>query len=186
MSIPVSRKFARWALRTALSGAVASVLSSVVVAFCSACETGRPVAGVNAASQWLWGRRAKRQMGPSWRYTAVGYAVHHFSSMLWSGIYEYWNRRAATHSLAGAARRAAVVGALACAVDYTVTPRRLRPGFERHIGPTSIAAVYTAFAVGLLLAHGLETAQRRHSAGHRLPRPRLPRDPSSLAPNLRS
>jgi hypothetical protein len=160
MSVPVSRKLTRWALRTALSGAVASVLSSVVVALCSARETGRPVAGVNAASQWVWGRRAKRRMGPSWRYTAVGYAVHHLSSMLWSGVYEYWNHRAKTRGLAGAAGRAAVIGAVACTVDYTVTPRRLRPGFERHIPKTSIAAVYASFALGLLLAHGMNSARR--------------------------
>ena len=163
MSLSFSRQFRRWALRTAVSGAVASVLSSVVVALCSARETGRPVAGVNAASQWFWGRRATRRMGPSWRYTAVGYAVHHFSSMLWSGIYEYWNRHAKTRGLAGAARRAAAIGALACAVDYTITPRRLRPGFERHIHPPAIAAVYVSFALGLLLAHGLENAQHRRT-----------------------
>ena len=161
MPMSASRKLVRWGLRTAFSGAVASVVSSVVIALCSARETGRPAAGVNAASQWLWGRRAKRRVTPSWRYTAVGYAVHHFSSMLWSGVYEYWNRRAKSRGLAGAAGRAAVVGALACTVDYTVTPCRFRPGFERHIRPPSIAAVYASFALGLLLAHGMHAAPRR-------------------------
>jgi hypothetical protein len=131
-----------------VSGAIASVLSSVVVAACSACEARAAFAGVNAASQWLWGRRAKRHTGPSWRYTAVGYGVHHFSSLLWAGIYEAWClRRPAPPRVAVA--RAAVVATAACVVDYTITPPRFRPGFERHIGRASIAAVYVAFGIGL-------------------------------------
>lgn len=137
-----------WIARTNLSGAIAAVLSSVVVAACSACEARAAFAGVNAASQWFWGRRAKRHTGPSWRYTAVGYAVHHFSSLLWAGIYEWWClRRPAPPRVS--ATRAAVVATAACVVDYTITPRRFRPGFERHINHASIAAVYVAFGVGL-------------------------------------
>lgn len=140
-----------WFYRTNLSGAVASVLSSVVVAACSACEARATFAGVNAASQWLWGRGAKRHTRPSWRYSAVGYLVHHFSSLLWAGVYEWWclRRPALPRTLA---TRAAVVASAACVVDYTVTPKRFRPGFERHIGRASIAAVYVAFGVGLYAA----------------------------------
>ena len=135
-------------VRTNLSGAIAAVLSSVVVAACSACEARATFAGANAASQWLWGRRAKRHTGPSWRYTAVGYLVHHFSSLLWAGIYEAWClHRPATLKVSAA--RAAAVATAACVVDYTVTPRRFRPGFERHIGRASVAAVYVAFGMGL-------------------------------------
>lgn len=148
MPTPLARLKPSWIARTNLSGSVAAVLSSVVVAACSACEARAPFAGVNAASQWFWGRRAKRHTGASWRYTAVGYLVHHFSSLLWAGIYEAWclRRPASARVSAG---RAAVVAAAACVVDYTVTPRRFRPGFERHIGRASIATVYVAFGVGL-------------------------------------
>lgn len=148
MPTPLARLKPSWIARTNLSGAIAAVLSSVVVAACSACEARAPFAGVNAASQWFWGRRAKRHVGPSWRYTAVGYLVHHFSSLLWAGIYEAWclHRPAPPRVSAG---RAAVVAAAACVVDYTVTPRRFRPGFERHIGRVSIATVYIAFGIGL-------------------------------------
>jgi hypothetical protein len=86
---------------------------------------------------------------PSWRYTAVGYLVHHFSSLLWAGIYEAWCLRRPASAPVSVAR-AAVVATAACVVDYTVTPRRFRPGFERHIGRASIAGVYIAFGVGLL------------------------------------
>jgi hypothetical protein len=137
-----------WLVRTNFSGAIAAVLSSVVVAACSACEARAPVAGVNAASQWLWGRRAKRHTKPSWRYTAVGYLVHHVSSLIWAGIYEAWCLRRPAPPRVSAGRAAAVAVA-ACVVDYTITPRRFRPGFERHIGRTSMAAVYVAFGTGL-------------------------------------
>ena len=148
MPTPLARLKPSWIARTNLSGTIAAVLSSVVVAACSACEARAPLAGVNAASQWLWGRRAKRHVGPSWRYTAVGYAVHHFSSLWWAGIYEAWCLRWPAPPRVSAARAAAVATA-ACVVDYTITPPRFRPGFERHIGRTSIAAVYVAFGIGL-------------------------------------
>lgn len=148
MPTPLARLKPSWIVRTNLSGAIAAVLSSVVVAACSACEARAPLAGVNAASQWFWGRRAKRHVGPSWRYTAVGYLVHHFSSLLWAGIYEAWCVRRPAPPRVSAAR-AAVVATAACVVDYTITPRRFRPGFERHIGPASIAVVYVAFGMGL-------------------------------------
>lgn len=148
MPTPPARLKPSWIARTNLSGAIAAMLSSVVVAACSACEARAPFAGVNAASQWFWGRNAKRHVRPSWRYTAVGYLVHHFSSLLWAGVYEAWCLRRPAPAHVSAAR-AAVVATAACAVDYTITPRRFRPGFERHISRPSIAAVYVAFGVGL-------------------------------------
>ena len=158
MPTPPARLKPSWIARTNLSGAIAAVLSSVVVAACSACEARAPFAGVNAASQWFWGRRAKRHVGPSWRYTMVGYLVHHFSSLLWAGIYEAWcvHRPAPPRVLAA---RAAAVATAACVVDYTITPPRFRPGFERHISRTSIAAVYVAFGVGLF---AVAWARRRY------------------------
>jgi hypothetical protein len=148
MPTPLARLKPSWIARTNLSGSVAAVLSSVVVAACSACEARAPLAGVNAASQWFWGRGAKRHVRPSWRYTAVGYLVHHFSSLLWAGIYEAWCLHRPAPPRVSAAR-AAVVATAACVVDYTITPPRFRPGFERHIGRASIATVYVAFGVGL-------------------------------------
>ncbi|UGB39330.1 hypothetical protein [Frateuria soli] len=148
MPTPLARLKPSWIARTNLSGTIAAVLSSVVVAACSACEARAPFAGVNAASQWLWGRGAKRHTRPSWRYTVVGYLVHHFSSLLWAGVYEAWCLRRPAPPRVLAARAAAVATA-ACVVDYTVTPTRFRPGFERHISRTSIGVVYVAFGMGL-------------------------------------
>lgn len=148
MPTPLARLKPSWIARTNLSGTTAAVLSSVVVAACSACEARAPFAGVNAPSQWFWGRGAKRHTRPSWRYTTVGYLVHHFSSLLWAGLYEAWCLRRPA-PLRVSAARAAAVAAAACVVDYTITPPRFRPGFERHISRTSIAGVYVAFGMGL-------------------------------------
>ena len=39
--------------------------------------------------------------------------------------------------------------AVACFVDFHLTPPRLTPGFEHRLSHRSLAAVYGAFAVGL-------------------------------------
>jgi hypothetical protein len=43
------------------------------------------------------------------------------------------------------------VATLAAAVDYTITPKRLTPGFEKRLPIPSLAVVYAAFGVGLAL-----------------------------------
>jgi len=162
MPHPTTRRKLSWIARTQCSGALASVLSSVVVAACSAREARTAFAGVNAASQWVWGRHAKRHTRPSWRYTAVGYLIHHASSLLWAGLFEGWNLRHPARGPVQAAGRSIAVASAACLVDYTVTPQRFRPGFERHISRSSIAAVYAGFALGLFAgALLLERTARR-------------------------
>lgn len=156
--LPARLDRSSWMVRTHVSGTIAAVLSSVVVAACSACEASTAFAGVNATSQWLWGQRAKRHVRPSWRYTAVGYLVHHASSLWWAGVYEGWNLRRPAPAIVSAARAAAVATA-AGMVDYTITPKRFRPGFERHISRPSIALVYAAFGLGLFAG---AIAYRRH------------------------
>lgn len=47
---------------------------------------------------------------------------------------------------------AAVSATTAYVVDYHLTPRRLRPGFEKHVSSKGMVAVYAAFAAGLAIA----------------------------------
>ena len=42
---------------------------------------------------------------------------------------------------------------LAAVVDYTITPRRLTPGFEKRLPASALVMVYAAFALGLALSH---------------------------------
>ena len=59
---------------------------------------------------------------------------------------------AAPQSAARHCIEAAATSAAAYIVDYTFTPRRLRPGFRKHLGPGSMFAAYAAFAAGLAAA----------------------------------
>ena len=52
-----------------------------------------------------------------------------------------------TEGLAGAG----ITAATAYAIDYTITPERLRPGYEHRLSRTSLAYSYVALAVGLAL-----------------------------------
>ena len=130
------------------SGAWASVVSSVMVSAWSRRVAGSVPAGTNATSQWVWGERARHARGWTWRHTAVGYLIHHASSVFWSTGYEAWCARSPQRPLA----KAVAVAVLAYGVDYHVVPRRLSPGFERRVSPAGMVCAYAGFALGLALA----------------------------------
>ena len=131
-------------------GAMASVASAAMLALGAKRENGRMFAAANAVSHWLWGDKAFRQDAPSWKYTLVGYGIHHASSMFWGSLFEQaagklLERKSPATTLAVSVAASAV----ACAVDYRLTPKRLRPGFEERLSRRSLALVYGAFALGL-------------------------------------
>lgn len=141
---------AAFARRALASSSLASILSALAVAAFSHHRSGAAAAGTNAASQWFWYPRARHVDRPSLRYTAVGYGVHHASSLLWGTAYEALRPRQATP--VGRAVRASAVALGAYVVDYHVVPRRLSPGFEHRIGPAGMLAAYGMFALGLYIA----------------------------------
>lgn len=148
-------------LRNALiSGSVASAASLLALAACSGKENRAPFAAVNAVSHWIWGDEAFRHRRATWRHTALGMAIHHASSVFWGVLFErMFGRRLAQSGPGATLAAAAGTTAAACFTDYRLTPRRLVPGFERHLSRTSLAAVYGAFALGL--AAGAWMAHRR-------------------------
>jgi hypothetical protein len=136
--------------RGLLSGAAASALSTVALAALGKAGTGSMFAPTNAISHWIWGEKAARRDLPSVRYTALGYTIHHLSSTFWAVLFERFvgtrlDRLAPAPTLAAATATSAV----ACFVDYQLTPRRLRPGFEKRLSKPSLALVYGAFGLGL-------------------------------------
>jgi hypothetical protein len=145
----------RWpvAVRDAiLTGSFASVLSTMALAAGGQRENRSPVAPTNAISHWIWGDRAALHDEPSVRHTLVGYVIHHLASVFWAAFYERWfGERVRRADLPGALRGGASVAALACFVDYRLTPRRLQPGYEMRLSRRSLVAVYAAFGVGLVL-----------------------------------
>jgi len=144
----------------AVSGSVASILSTAVLGMRGQQETGTPFAPTNAVSHWFYGDRAARHDEPSARYTAVGYAIHHASATLWAVLYEKWfGERAERRELLPAVAGGAAVAALACFVDYKMTPERLQPGFEKRLSTPSLFMVYASFAAALAL-RGLAASRR--------------------------
>lgn len=159
------------------SGALASLLSSLALAWHGRQRHGSSVALLNAPSHWLYGDRALRANMPSWRFTFWGMLIHHLSSLWWAALHEVLGRWLASRSAASqvvqppaseaasAARDlakpvalAAAVTTLAWLVDTRGVPPRLRPGFERRASRQGMALVYGAFGAGLLIA----SLTRRH------------------------
>ncbi|HEY4530736.1 MAG TPA: hypothetical protein VIG97_10500 [Luteimonas sp.] len=147
-----------FARRAVESGSLASVLSTLVVSAFSRSRSGATAAGTNAASQWFWYPRARHVDRPSLRYTAVGYGVHHASSLLWGTAFEALRPREATAP--GRAVRASAVALGAYVVDYHVVRRRLSPGFENRIGAAGVLAAYSVFALGLYIAASRVSARK--------------------------
>lgn len=133
-----------------LPGALASMASAGVLAARAKKESGSGFAGVNAVSHWLWGEQAFRRNAPTWKYTLVGYAIHHGSALFWACLFEQAAGKLLARKSTGATLAAsAAATAVACLVDFRMTPKRLRPGFENRVSRTSLALVYTAFGIGL-------------------------------------
>lgn len=148
-------------LRNALiSGSAASAASALALAACSGKDARTPFSAVNAVSHWVWGDKAFRRDAPSWRYTALGMAIHHGSSLFWGTLFErVFGRRLERAGVGGTLAAAAATTAVACFTDYRLTPRRLQPGFEQRLSAASLTAVYAAFALGL--AAGALATHRR-------------------------
>jgi hypothetical protein len=136
--------------RGLVSGTTASVLSTGALALLGKREAGTPYAPTNAISHWIWGEKAARRNAPSARYTLPGYLIHHASSTFWAVLFErvygYQLDRRKTGATVAAASAASAV---ACFVDYQLTPARLKPGYEKRLSRPALAAVYGAFGLGL-------------------------------------
>lgn len=149
--------------RSSISGTVASLISTAVIAGLSARETGSPFSGTNAESHGLWGEKAKQQRGLSARYTGTGYAIHHASSIFWAAFFE--RSLAGQRRPADIAKNAALTAAGAAAFDYMLMPRRLQPGFESNLSRRSTVSTFVSIAAGLAAGRLLfDALTRRHSA----------------------
>lgn len=136
--------------RGVMSGTVASALSTVALAALGKAGAGSMFAPTNAVSHRIWGDKAARHDGPSMRYTATGYVVHHMSATFWAVLFErFMGARLDRMGPAPTLAAATATSAAACFTDYQLTPRRLQPGYEKRLSKPALAVVYGAFAVGL-------------------------------------
>lgn len=155
--------WARAAQRAMVSGSIASILSTAVLATLGKRQAGSFVAPTNATSHWLWGDRAYGEQAASLRHTGVGYTTHHASAMFWAVIYERLLQRRPHPSAAQIVSDAALVTGLAAAVDYGITPQRLRPGFEKRLPRASVTAAFVALGLGLAVGALLNRRQERRN-----------------------
>jgi hypothetical protein len=147
-----------------VSGTLASVLSTAVLALVGKTTMNKPAAPTNATSHWLWGEEAFASHEPTLEHTAVGYATHHASAVMWATLFERWlNYRGAVRP-SEIVRDAAAMTALASSVDYGLTPPRLRPGFEQHLSAGELFGVFAAFGAGLALGAVLNRRHERRLA----------------------
>lgn len=154
------------AARDALtSGTFGAVTSTIALALAGRRESGSFVAPTNAISHWYWGDRAARHDEVSLQYTLFGFVTHHAASVFWATLYERWFGRAKDRGdIAPAVAGGLAVSALACFVDYQLTPHRFQPGYEMRLSKPALGTVYASFGLGLAFGTFLNAAARRHRA----------------------
>jgi hypothetical protein len=135
-----------------VTGSLASLLSTAVLAAAGARQNGSAVAPINAVSHWLWGDESLRVDRPTLRHTLAGYLTQHAASIFWATLYSrVWGHRDTAKQLPQAVAGGVATSAIACLVDYQLIPKRLTPGYEHRVSTGAMVAIYAALAVGFAL-----------------------------------
>lgn len=143
--------------RAALAaGSVAALTSVVGLALAAEAEGKAPLRPINATSHWLNGDAAGLHGGADRRHTGVGLATNHAACLFWALPFMAWQRRRPAGTPGALLRDAAVMAAVAAAVDYGATPKRFTPGWELVLTKAGMAAVYAALALGLAAGASLD------------------------------
>ena len=147
-----------------ITGTVASVVSTAALALLAKAERKGALQPTNATSHWLHGDEAARHYEVDAAHTLLGYGTHHASAVFWAVPFEMWLAARPPPTLAAMLRDACVMSAIAAAVDYGATPKRLTPGWELVLSKEAMTAAYGAMALGLaggaLVAHAWLGKQR--------------------------
>ena len=69
-----------------VSGSLASLLSTAVLAAAGQRQAGSAAAPVNAVSHWLWGDESLREDHADLRHTLTGYITHHLAAVFWATL----------------------------------------------------------------------------------------------------
>lgn len=133
-----------------MAGSYASVLSAAALVVAGRREAGSAAAPINAVSHWYWNREALHQQQVDLKHTAVGYVTHHVAATFWAaGLAAYLHARPRAVTPRHLAAACGAASAIACFVDFQLTPERLTPGYEHRVSRKSLAWTYFLFAVGL-------------------------------------
>lgn len=135
-----------------VSGTLAGIFSAVVLAVTGKRDAGSAAAAVNAESHWLWGDESLREDRPTLRHTLTGIVTHQLSTVFWATLYALVRgKRTAVRSVPEALLGGIATSAAAAAIDYTLVPKRLTPGFEHRLSTGSMVGVFAAIAGGIAL-----------------------------------
>lgn len=143
-----------------VTGSVASVVSALALAVMAKAEGKAGVQPTNATSHWLHGDNAAGFHKADFAHTGIGYATHHASAVFWAAQFEAWLQANPPRSATALVGRAAGVSALAAAVDYVITPRRLTPGWEHVLSRPSMIGAFASLALGLAAGAAVSRALR--------------------------
>jgi hypothetical protein len=138
-----------WLAHALVTGAAGVAATAAVIAVWGQAKQGAPWAPFNAVAHMVFGDQAAARDGFSARETLVGLGLHAGAITTWAALYEA--SPAGKLTLPQSLGSGALAAALVYLLDYHVLPERLRPGFEKRLGPESIPATYAALA----LAFGL-------------------------------
>ena len=136
----------------AIAGSVAGALSTLALAICGQRLNGSAVAPLNAVSHWVWGDEALTEDRLTFRHTATGLVTQHAAAIFWAVLYaRVFGHRREAKEIPDAIAGAIATSATAYVVDYTITPKRLTPGYEHRLDGAGMFAVYAALAAGLAI-----------------------------------
>jgi hypothetical protein len=136
-------------LSALISGTAAGLSSAAALALLAKAEGKGALQPTHATSHWLHGEKAGRRKTADVSHTLIGYGTHHASALFWALPFQAWLAARPPRTPAKLLRDALVMSAIAAAVDYGATPKRLTPGWELVLSKRSILAAYGALALGL-------------------------------------
>lgn len=133
-------------LFTGTAGVAAT--TSAIAAF-GAAEQGSPFTPFNAVAHMFLGENSARVEGWSPKETLTGFGLHAGAVGAWGVLYE---AAAGNIRLPASLASGALAAGAIYLLDYHVFPPRLRPGFEKRLGPASIPVTYGLLALALGLS----------------------------------
>jgi hypothetical protein len=151
-------------LRVLISGSLASVAAALTLAAAAKREGHPPARPLNATSHWLHGDLAAAVSRVDARHTGVGYATHHVAALMWAGVFELLRHYSSRTDAGAVVRDAAIAATTAAAVDYTITPHRLTPGWEIVLSKGSMALAYASMAAAFAASEFLLSPRRERRA----------------------
>ena len=135
-----------------VSGTAAGLLSAAVLAITGKRDAGSSVAAINAESHWLWGDESLREDRATLKHTLAGIVTHQLSTVFWATLHALLRpRQASMRSIPQAVVGGLATSVAAAAIDYTLVPKRVTPGFEHRLSKPSMVAVFAAIAAGVAL-----------------------------------